>query len=94
MANNNTHEKKELRKKLNKSYLRAESLLQEIYKNEYLFLVNEGDKAQHFSNTAHDMKDDLLKELDQYEGMMSLNMRATTRKRKRKNNNNNILFKF
>jgi hypothetical protein len=26
--------------------------------------------------------------------MMSLNMRATTRKRKRKNNNNNILFKF
>ena len=88
MANNNSPEKKRIRKKLNESYLRAEGLLQEIYKYEYLFRINDGETANNLSDDAHDAKDDLLKELDSVEGIMSLNMRGT-RKRKRNNNNNN-----
>ena len=87
MANNNSPEKKRIRKKLNESYLRAEGLLQEIYKYEYLFRINDGETANNLSDDAHDAKDDLLKELDSVEGIMSLNMRGT-RKRKRNNNNN------
>lgn len=88
MANNNSSEKKKIRRKLNESYLRAEGLLQEIYKYEYLFRINDGETANNLSDDAHDAKDELLKELDSVEGIMSLNMRGT-RKRKRNNNNNN-----
>jgi len=89
MANNiNTAEMKRIRKLLNKSYLKAESLLQDIYKYEYLFRVNEGEGTHVLSDEAHDAKDELLKELDTVDGIMSLNMRPTTRKRKRNNNNN------
>ena len=89
MANNNSPEKKRIRKKLNESYLKAEGHLKEIYKYEYLFRKNrknDGETADKYSNAAHDFKDALLNEIDTVEGIMSLNMRGT-RKRKRNNNN-------
>jgi hypothetical protein len=75
---------KKIGKLLNKSYLKAEGLLKRLYENEYNFQIK---KNTNYSHAAHDLKDELLKELDSIEGIMSMNMRGT-RKRSRNNNKN------
>lgn len=73
----NKSEDKRIGKILNKSYLKSEGILKKIYEYEYMYHIDpDNDKKQMYSDSAHEFKEDLLKELDSFEGVMSMNLRG------------------